>query len=79
MWATLLHDIAKPECFFMEENGQGHFYGHDQWLAEIAEAIMNRLKFDSHTKNMVKFLIGVHCIHLRMLIRYGSENVNMLL
>ena len=86
-WAALLHDIAKPECYFMGENGEGHFYGHDQRGAEIAGEIMNRLKFDGRTKSAVKFLIGAHCIHFpknrrtarRMLARYGSENVNMLL
>ena len=86
-WAALLHDIAKPECYFMGENGQGHFYGHDERGAEIAENIMNRLKFDGHTKSVVKFLIAAHCIHFpatrktarRLLARYGSENVNMLL
>ena len=86
-WAALLHDIAKPECCFMGENGQGHFYGHDERGAEIAENIMNRLKFDGHTKSTVKFLIGAHCIHFpanrktarRLLARYGTEKVNMLL
>ena len=26
----LLHDIAKPKTFSVDENGQGHFYGHDE-------------------------------------------------
>ena len=86
-WSALLHDIAKPECYFMGENGQGHFYGHDQKGAEIAGEIMNRLKFDGRTKSIVKMLIGAHCTHFpatrksarRLLARYGSENVNMLL
>ena len=86
-WAALLHDIAKPECYFMDENGQGHFYGHDQRGAEIAGEIMDRLKFDGRTKSTVKLLIGAHCIHFpanrrtarRLLARYGSENVNKLL
>ena len=26
--AALLHDVGKPECFFTDEDGVGHFYGH---------------------------------------------------
>lgn len=28
--AAIFHDIGKPECYFMGEDGQGHFYGHDK-------------------------------------------------
>ena len=43
MWAALLHDIAKPACFTLDERGQGHFYGHPERGAEMARAIMRRL------------------------------------
>ena len=86
-WAALFHDIAKPSCFFMGEDGQGHFYGHDKKGAEMAEVIMNRLRFDNATNNTVKFLIAEHCINFpantktarRMLSRYGYDNVMKLL
>ena len=26
--AALLHDVGKPNCFTVDEKGQGHFYGH---------------------------------------------------
>lgn len=27
-WAALLHDVAKPACFTLDEAGIGHFRGH---------------------------------------------------
>ena len=59
-WAALFHDIGKPECYFMGEDGQGHFYGHDAKSSEMAGRIMNRLKFDGRTKSAVKFLTAYH-------------------
>lgn len=45
-WAVLLHDVAKPVTFRREpESGAIHFYGHEKIGAEMAEAILDRLKF----------------------------------
>ena len=35
-WAALLHDVGKPECHTVDENGIDHFYGHNEKGAEIA-------------------------------------------
>ena len=43
MWAALLHDVAKPACFTLDERGNGHFYGHPELGAEMARDIMRRL------------------------------------
>lgn len=58
--AALLHDIAKPRCFCLDENKTGHFYGHPALGAEMAEDILTRLKFDNETKNAVCELIRRH-------------------
>jgi len=45
-WAVLLHDIAKPVT--AEKNlatGKIHFYGHEKVGADMAEKILQRLKF----------------------------------
>jgi tRNA nucleotidyltransferase/poly(A) polymerase len=45
-WAVLLHDIAKP--LTAERNpvtGSVHFYGHEKVGAELAERILQRLRF----------------------------------
>ncbi len=44
-WASLLHDIAKPQTASRGEDGAIHFYGHEKVGAEMAESILQRLKF----------------------------------
>ncbi|MBQ7875313.1 MAG: HD domain-containing protein [Oscillospiraceae bacterium] len=58
--AALFHDIAKPRCFSIGEDGIGHFYGHPILGAEMAEDILTRLKFDNETKKSVCELVRRH-------------------
>ncbi|WIV11293.1 CCA tRNA nucleotidyltransferase [Proteiniborus sp. MB09-C3] len=58
--AALLHDIGKPQCFTVDENGKGHFYGHHKISAEKAEEILTRLKFDNKTIDSVRLLVNEH-------------------
>ena len=45
-WAVLLHDIAKPVTAERDaETGAIHFYGHEKIGAEMAEKILQRLRF----------------------------------
>jgi len=45
-WAVLMHDIAKPVTAEHEPvTGKIHFYGHEKVGAEMAEQIMQRLRF----------------------------------
>jgi tRNA nucleotidyltransferase (CCA-adding enzyme) len=60
--ALLFHDLAKPECFRPDSLGAGHFSGHEKAGAEIAEAIMRRLKFDNATIETVSVLVRCHYI-----------------
>lgn len=59
-FAALFHDIAKPKCFSLDENGTGHFYGHAVLGAETADEILRRLKSDSETRQRVCELIRRH-------------------
>lgn len=78
--AMLLHDIGKPDCFFMKD-GEGHFYGHEKKSAEKAQRILKRLKFDNETLERVVLLIKSHCFNpsddekqiKRMLSKLGEE------
>lgn len=54
-----LHDIAKPAAFFMRD-GEGHFYGHAEMSAVIAEKILKRLKAPVAFREKVLFLIKRH-------------------
>ena len=45
-WAVLFHDIAKPVTAERDtKTGAIHFYGHEKVGAEMARAILNRLRF----------------------------------
>ena len=86
-WAALLHDVAKPQCFTLDEAGTGHFYGHEKRSAEIANAILRRLKAPTALRERVVFLIEKHMAPLeadkkylrRRLSRWGGEAVAQLL
>jgi len=43
--SVLFHDIGKPPASSVDENGRIRFNGHDRLGAEMAEAIMQRLRF----------------------------------
>ena len=60
MWAALLHDISKPDCFTLDERGRGHFYGHPQAGAKKAAKIMKRLALPNDLIRDVRALIFYH-------------------
>ena len=59
-WAMLLHDLGKPRCFTMDDQGVGHFHGHHRPSAEMAEAICRRLRFDKATARQICMLVRYH-------------------
>ncbi len=86
-WAALLHDIGKIPSFTQDENGRGHFYGHAQAGAPIADQILRRLKAPTALREQVVNLVGLHMTLLepirktlrRRLSRLGRETVDQLL
>lgn len=58
--SILFHDIGKPHCCTIGEDGHSHFKGHGSVSADMAEAIMKRLKFDNDTIAKVKELVFYH-------------------
>lgn len=79
--AMLLHDIGKPERFTVDDNGEGHFYGHAQVSADMADDILRRLKTSTALRERVCAIIKYHDIPLpendrllrRMLSKHGEE------
>ncbi len=59
-WAALLHDIGKVPTFTRDETGRGHFYGHAPKGAEMADAVLRRLKAPTALREQVVLLIGKH-------------------
>lgn len=58
--SALLHDIAKPQCFTIDDKGVGHFYEHSKLSADMSRDILTRLRFDNKTINTVCKLIYNH-------------------
>ena len=59
-WTMLLHDLGKPQCFTLDEQGVGHFHGHHGPSAEMAEDICCRLRFDSAAARQICTLVRCH-------------------
>ena len=59
-WAALLHDVAKPACFSLDEAGHGHFFGHPDDGARIASALMGRLAIPREVVRQTCLLIRLH-------------------
>lgn len=59
-WVVLLHDIGKINTFVMDENGCGHFYGHQLKSKEIAEKVLLKLKFETKRIKRILTLIEFH-------------------
>ena len=86
-WAALLHDIGKPATFSLDEQGQGHFYGHAEKSGELADAVLRRLKAPTALREDVVFLLEKHMTPLlpdgkllrRRLHQYGERRLQMLL
>ncbi len=57
--ALLLHDIGKPLCYTGDEKG-GHFYRHGVYCHDVAEKVMERLRFDNRTADEVLTLVLYH-------------------
>ena len=56
----LFHDIAKPVCAKFDENGRGHFKGHDEAGAEMTRKIMKNLRYDGKSTAYAVMLIANH-------------------
>lgn len=58
VWATLLHDIGKPDTYAKKERIR--FDGHAERGEELADKIARRLKFSRELRENVKWLVKHH-------------------
>lgn len=82
-WAALLHDIGKPKAK-MENDGL-NFNNHDKLGAEMAEAILQRLRFSNDLIKKVTHLIRFHMYPMgphmtdkavrHMIAKVGQEHI----
>ena len=83
-WAALLHDIGKPDTR-VERGGDGTFYNHQFVGAELADRLLERLRFPSEERAAIVHLIREHMFDYRggwsdaglrrWLRRVGEEHV----
>ncbi len=75
--ALLLHDVGKPEVFFEDTRG-GHFYGHAEASARIAEKVMDDLHFSCSEVKEVVQLIAEHNFVANPSMKGARKMVNRL-
>ncbi len=63
-WTMLLHDIGKPAKRTTDDEGIDHFYGHQEASAEMAEVILDRLRFDKLSIKKILTLVKYHDIDI---------------
>ena len=86
-WAALLHDVGKPACFTADETGRGHFHGHAEVGADLADQALRELKAPTALREQVVTMIRLHMTPMppdrkvlrRRVSRYGMETVERLL
>lgn len=86
-YTMLFHDLGKPEAFFLDEDGRGHFYGHWRQSVQIASAAIQRLRLDNRSRDLILTLVERHDCELsfsersvrRNLGRYGEKTLRLLL
>ena len=61
-----LHDIAKPICHTVDEEGIDHFRGHAEVGCNLARTILQRLKYDNATIRKVTTLVKYHDMQIRL-------------
>jgi putative nucleotidyltransferase with HDIG domain len=73
--AALYHDVAKPQSRKVDEEGQLHFWGHDQQGAEILERRARALALSNDEIQRLVTIISNHMrihFHTNRLVREGK-------
>jgi tRNA nucleotidyltransferase (CCA-adding enzyme) len=58
--AALFHDLGKPASFSVGENGERHFYRHEELGEGICVEAMRRLKFSNEMTKAVSTIVRHH-------------------
>jgi len=63
---VLIHDIGKPSCQTVDDDGAIHFYGHEIAGARLAASLCSRLRFSNKEIDFVSQLVRQHmrALHL---------------
>ncbi len=58
--AALLHDLAKPQTKARDDRGRLRFLGHAQEGAEMASAVLQRLRFSAKEVKLIETMVRHH-------------------
>ncbi len=63
---VLVHDIGKPKCQTVDEDGVIHFNGHEVVGAKLAASLCSRLRFSNKENDFISQLVRQHmrAVHL---------------
>ena len=59
-WAALFHDISKPATYSTDERGRGHFFGHQEIGARVAERELSTMAIPRRIAKRAATLIRLH-------------------
>lgn len=62
----LFHDMGKPYCRINGENGEGHYHGHADVSAKLADELLRELKCDNSRRLMVCQIVKYHDIPINL-------------
>jgi poly(A) polymerase len=63
-WATLLHDVGKPDSAELGDDGRTRFYGHDRLGAELTRVALTRLRQPGAVVERAGALVRAHMLPL---------------
>lgn len=80
-FALLLHDIGKPHCLTIDEEGKGHAYGHEKVGEPVAAEVCRRLKLPRSECETVTQVVRHHMFSIpdtpkamrRFLLKHGPK------
>lgn len=85
-FAALFHDTGKPECYSVDEDGIGHFYGHPKVSTDKFIKFADRMKIDKKSSTNIQKLIFFHDVSLgtksksmnKFIQLFGEEYIDLL-
>ena len=75
-WATLLHDLGKPQTRKVDRSGRIRFLGHEAAGGPLAGHICRRLRMSGQDGSYVSFIVRNHRVPLLLFDAYERGNLS---
>jgi poly(A) polymerase len=77
-WSVILHDVAKPLTYFVDENGRERFFGHEHQGAKMSVEIMSRLRFSNQAIDRISRAVKNH-MRFASVLKMRNDKVRRLI